>query len=464
MGLNDAPLAERIRIGFFGMRNAGKSSLVNAVAGQEVSVVSGVAGTTTDAVRKTMELLPAGPVVLVDTPGIDDEGELGRQRVERAQRALRACDVAVLVVDGTRGFRAPDRELLAAFDEAGVPCVVALTKADVVDAANESRPAGERIAGAGAGSAELGTAAAGAAGVGAAGFTSSPDGVDESAAVGASAAASDAPTVRVSSVTREGVDELMVVLGHVAASAKSRRVLVSDLVEAGDMVVLVVLIDASAPKGRLILPQQMVMRDLLDAHALPVCCQPAELAGLLARLGEQPRLVITDSQVFGQVASVVPDEVPLTSFSILMARFKGTLAASVAAAERLEKLADGDKVLVAEGCTHRRQCDDIGTVKIPAWVREFTGADVRFEFSSGEGFPDDLSPYKLVIHCGGCMLNEKEMTFRAARAREYGVSLLNYGMAIAKVHGILKRSLSPLQQAAEVAGCRHQGEPKGRHE
>lgn len=461
MGLNNAPLAERVRIGFFGMRNAGKSSLVNAVAGQEVSVVSDVAGTTTDAVRKTMELLPAGPVVLVDTPGVDDEGELGRQRVERAQRALRACDVAVLVVDGTRGLRAPDRELLAAFGEVGVPCVVALTKADVADV---SRPAGERTAGAGAGSAELGTAAAGAAAVGASGFASSPDGVDESAAVGASAAASDAPVVRVSSVTREGVDELMVVLGRVAASAKPRRVLVSDLVEAGDMVVLVVPIDASAPKSRLILPQQMVMRDLLDAHALPVCCQPAELAGLLARLGEQPRLVITDSQVLGRVASVVPDEVPLTSFSILMARFKGTLAASVAAAERLGQLADGDKVLVAEGCTHRRQCDDIGTVKIPAWVRDFTGADVCFEFSSGEGFPDDLSPYKLVIHCGGCMLNEKEMTFRAARARECGVPLLNYGMAIAKVHGILERSLSSLQQAAEVAGCRHQSEPKGRHE
>lgn len=461
MGLNDAPLAERIRIGFFGMRNAGKSSLMNAVAGQEVSVVSDVAGTTTDAVRKTMELLPAGPVVLVDTPGVDDEGDLGRQRVERAQRALRACDVAVLAVDGTCGFRQPDRELLVAFGEAGIPCVVALTKADVVDA---SHPAGERIAETDAGRAERGAPATDVAGVGTAGLAGSPNVASDSAAADAAAVTACAPVVRVSSVTREGVDELMAVLGRVAASAKSRRVLVSDLVEAGDLVVLVVPIDASAPKGRLILPQQMVMRDLLDAHALPVCCQPAELAGLLARLGEQPRLVITDSQVFGQVASVVPDEVPLTSFSILMARFKGTLAASVAAAERLGQLADGDRVLVAEGCTHRRQCDDIGTVKIPAWVREFAGADVRFEFSSGEGFPDDLSPYKLVIHCGGCMLNEKEMAFRVARARECGVPLLNYGMAIAKVHGILERSLSPLQQAAEVAGCSHQGEPKGRHE
>lgn len=443
MGLNDAPLAQRIRIGFFGMRNAGKSSLVNAVAGQEVSVVSDVAGTTTDAVRKTMELLPAGPVVLVDTPGIDDEGELGRQRVERAQRALRACDVAVLAVDGTCGFRSSDRELLAAFGEASVPCVVALTKADAADA---PRSAEERTAGADAGRAECGTAATGAAAVDAVGFAGSPDAPDAVDAL--ACAASDALVVRVSSVTREGVDELMAVLGRVAASAKPRRALVSDLVEAGDLVVLVVPIDASAPKGRLILPQQMVMRDLLDAHALPVCCQPAELAGLLARLGEPPRLVVTDSQVFDQVASVVPDEVPLTSFSILMARFKGALAASVVAAARLEQLADGDKVLVAEGCTHRRQCDDIGTMKIPAWVRQFTGANVCFEFSSGEGFPDDLSPYKLVIHCGGCMLNEREMAFRAARARECGVPLLNYGMAIAKVHGILERSLSPLRQAA----------------
>ncbi len=392
MGLNDTPSGERVHIGFFGVRNAGKSSLVNAVCAQEVSLVSDVAGTTTDAIGKAMELLPAGPVLIIDTPGIDDEGSLGALRVEKARASLRKCDMAVLVVDATRGLREADRALLDDFKKRNIPFVVAFNKADLLDGAQD-----------------LGEGAW--------------------------------PHALVSALSGEGVRELKELMGALALTSKERRMLVGDLLDAGDAVVLVMPLDASAPKGRIILPQQMVMRDILDAHAVALACQPEELPGLLGALEGKVKLVITDSQAFAQVAQVVSEEVALTSFSILMARYKGSLAASVRAAALLSQLEEGDRVLIAEGCTHHRQCDDIGTVKMPAWIEGHCGAKPCFEFSSGGSFPEDLSPYKLVVHCGGCMLNEREMGFRISRTDEAGVPMLNYGMAIAEMNGLLERSL-----------------------
>lgn len=394
MTLNETPAGERVHIGFFGLRNAGKSSLVNAVTGQDLAVVSDVEGTTTDPVRKAMELLPLGPVVIIDTPGMDDVGALGQMRVEKARQVLRKCDIAVLVVDATRGMQPADQELHELIQERNIPCVVAWNKADLLD--------GE------------GTAA--------------PSEIPESA-------------VRVSALTGEGVWELKERIASFAKDLQPQKRLVADLVDPGDMVVLVVPIDESAPKGRLILPQQMVMRDLLDAHAAFVTCQPEELAGILAALNRKPKLVITDSQVFAQVARIVPEDIPLTSFSILMARFKGDLPQLLQGAHVMERLQDGDRVLISEGCTHHRQCEDIGTVKIPRWVRQLSGAEPEFVFTSGGDFPADLSGYKLIIHCGGCMLNQKEMAYRMQQAKAAGVPMVNYGVAIAHIHGILKRSL-----------------------
>lgn len=425
MGLNETPSGERVRIGFFGVRNAGKSSLVNAVCGQQVALVSDVAGTTTDPVRKAMELLPLGPVDIVDTPGIDDVGELGARRVERTRETLRSCDVAVLVTDATRAPVAAERELISLFEELGLPFVVVRNKADLLP--------GEGVA---AGSGSTGATARGAADASTSEIVAAPD------AASAPAAPARAE-VLASARTGAGVNELKEVLAHVGGSATHERRVVADLLSPGDKVVLVVPIDSSAPKGRIILPQQLVLRDVLDAHASALVCQPEELADLMATVGDV-RLVITDSQAFAKVARIVAETTPLTSFSLLMARYKGDLRTLVEGAAALSALTDESRVLISEGCTHHRQCEDIGTVKMPAWIRSHCGANPTFEFTQGRGFPDDASGYDVVVHCGGCMLNEKEMRWRQSVAAKSGTPMVNYGAAIACVHGILERSLRPL--------------------
>lgn len=389
MGLNDVVSAERLHIGFFGMRNAGKSSLVNAVTGQALSVVSDVKGTTTDPVKKAMELLPLGPVVILDTPGLDDEGVLGQLRVQKARAALAQTDIAVLVVDATVGMTETDKALAKELETRKLPYIIAYNKADLLVERGEL----------------------------------------------------DAKSVYVSAADGEGIHELKERLGEFAKAKKNPKVLVADLLAPSDLVVLVTPIDESAPKGRLILPQQMTLRDVLDAHATAIVCQDTELAQTLASLGRKPRMVITDSQAFGRVAKVVPSDIPLTSFSILMARYKGDLRALVQGAAELGKLHDGDRVLISEGCTHHRQCNDIGTVKMPGWIEQFSGAKPVYSFTSGGEFPQDLSPFRVIVHCGGCMLNEAEMQSRIARAAEAGVPVVNYGIAIAGMHGILRRSL-----------------------
>ena len=414
MGLNETPSGERVRIGFFGVRNAGKSSLVNAVCGQQVALVSDVAGTTTDPVRKAMELLPLGPVDIVDTPGIDDVGELGARRVERTRETLRTCDVAVLVTDATRALVAAERELISLFEELGLPFIVVRNKADLLS--------GEGVA-AGSGGA-TGGAASGAADASIAQVVAAPD-------AGAPAAPARAE-VLASARTGAGINELKEALAHVGGSAAHERRVVADLLSPGDKVVLVVPIDSSAPKGRIILPQQLVLRDVLDAHASAMVCQPEELADLLAAV-HGIRLVITDSQAFQKVASIVPETTPLTSFSLLMARYKGDLRTLAEGAAALGALTGESRVLISEGCTHHRQCEDIGTVKMPAWIRGYCGANPTFEFTQGHGFPDDVSGYDVVVHCGGCMLNEKEMRWRQSVAARSGTPMVNYGAAIACV-------------------------------
>ena len=390
MSLNSTPSSERIHIGFFGMRNAGKSSLVNAVTGQELSVVSDIKGTTTDPVKKAMELLPLGPVVIIDTPGLDDEGTLGEKRIARARETLARIDMAVLTVDASVGLGEKDRELIAHIEKRKLPYVAAFTKADLLSERPES---GKN-------------------------------------------------SLYVSAKTGENITELKEKLGEFAKDLENSKKLVSDLLSPGDMVVLVIPIDESAPKGRLILPQQQVMRDVLDAHCSFAVCQDTELTGTLKALQEKPRMVITDSQAFGRVSKNVPGDILLTSFSILFARYKGNLEALVKGASALSNLKDGDKVLISEGCTHHRQCNDIGSVKMPGWIEGFSGAKPEYTFSSGNNFPEDLSEYALIVHCGGCMLNEKEMHYRISRAEDAGIPIVNYGIAIAQMHGILKRSLS----------------------
>lgn len=424
MGLNETPSGERVRIGLFGVRNAGKSSLVNAVCGQQVALVSDVAGTTTDPVRKAMELLPLGPVDIVDTPGIDDVGELGARRVERTRDTLRTCDVAVLVTDATRALVAAERELISLFEELGLPFIVVRNKADLLS--------GEGVA---AGSGGGTGATSGAAGASIAQVVAAPDADAPAAPVRAE--------VLASARTGAGINELKEALAHVGGPAAHERRVVADLLSPGDKVVLVVPIDSSAPKGRIILPQQLVLRDVLDAHASAMVCQPGELADLLAAVHDI-RLVITDSQAFEKVARIVPETTPLTSFSLLMARYKGDLRTLVEGAAALGALTDESRVLISEGCTHHRQCEDIGTVKMPAWIRGYCGANPTFEFTQGHGFPDDVSGYDVVVHCGGCMLNEKEMHWRQSVAARSGTPMVNYGAAIACVHGILERSLRPL--------------------
>lgn len=395
MTLNDTPSGERIHIAFFGLRNAGKSSLVNAVTGQDLAVVSDVKGTTTDPVRKAMELLPLGPVVIVDTPGLDDEGTLGELRVKRALNVLANCDVAVLVHDASQDFAQAETDLLRLFDERKLPYIIAHNKADLLTA----RP--------------------------------------------------DTTALYVSALTGENVNALKERIASLAKhkASNEEKKLVGDLLKPGDIVILVVPIDKAAPKGRLILPQQQTIRDILDSRCSAMVCQENELSHVLQTMTQQPRLVITDSQVFGKVDSIVPKNIPLTSFSILFARYKGDLKTLVHGAEKLASLHDGDKVLISEGCTHHRQCGDIGTEKIPAWIRSYSGANPAFSFTSGGEFPDSetLKQYSLVVHCGGCMLNQQEMTSRLERADLAGVPIVNYGVAIAQMHGILQRSLEPFQ-------------------
>ena len=387
MSLNDTPSANRLHIGFFGLRNAGKSSVVNAVTGQDLAVVSGRPGTTTDPVQKAMELLPLGPVVIIDTPGYDDdEQELGQKRVLRTKRVLNKTDVAVLVVDGTKGLQKDDRELLSLFREKNIPHVVVFNKKDLFDAAPED-------------------------------------------------------VLCVSAVSGEGIFELKERLGALSPKDDGRRLL-SDLVSPDGLVVLVTPIDESAPKGRMILPQVQAIRDVLDGDACCVVVKETQLAGLLASLGRKPDMVVTDSQAFAVVSKIVPEDIPLTSFSILMARYKGFLETAVHGAAALRKLQNGDKVLISEGCTHHRQCGDIGAVKLPRWLKAYSGADISVELSAGTGFPEDLSAFSLVLHCGGCMLSEREMLYRMKCAQDQGIPFTNYGVAVACMNGILPRSLS----------------------
>ena len=389
MSLNDMVSAERLHISFFGMRNAGKSSLVNAVTGQQLAVVSEVKGTTTDPVKKTMELLPLGPVVIIDTPGLDDEGELGRLRVQKAMQVLSSTDIAVLVVDTAIGLRELDRSLIACFRERKIPYITVYNKADLVC---ERQPLEKH-------------------------------------------------EIYASAVTGENIYALKEKLGAFAKQLQNPKHMVADLLSEGDVVVLVTPIDESAPKGRLILPQQMAVREVLDAHAVAVTCQDTELPRTLESLAVRPKMVITDSQAFERVSADTPVDIPLTSFSILMARYKGDLPTLAAGASALSHLKDGDKVLISEGCTHHRQCNDIGTVKMPAWIERFCKAKPEFTFTSGGEFPEDLSPYSLIVHCGGCMLTETAMKHRIETAISAGVPIVNYGIAIAQMHGILKRSV-----------------------
>ena len=398
--LNDTPSGERVHIGFFGIRNAGKSSVVNAVTNQELALVSEVRGTTTDPVLKAMELLPIGPVVIIDTPGIDDEGALGALRVERTRQALRQTDVAVLVADSTVGLQEADRELLDLFEEKQKPYVIAFNKTDLLPGGPASYPT---------------------------------DLLPKGATV-----------LPVSAKTGDGIEALKEHLGKLAGTKKEKFIL-KDLVEPGDFVVLVIPIDASAPKGRIILPQQQVLRELLDLHCNAICVQASDLKPTLDRLcaaeATTPKLVITDSQAFKSVMKDTPSGIPVTSFSILFARYKGDLEQQVLGAAAMRALQPGDRVLISEGCTHHRQCQDIGTVKLPGWLEHYTGFPPQVDFTQGGQFPEDLSPYRLIIHCGGCMLNEAAMKSRLSIARDAGVPMTNYGVAIAEFNGTLKRSL-----------------------
>ena len=396
MSLNATPSGERVHIGFFGRRNAGKSSVVNAVTGQDLAVVSDTRGTTTDPVSKAMELLPIGPVVIIDTPGIDDEGALGELRVRKTKQVLNKTDVAILVVDSTLGCSEAENELIQIFEEKKIKYLIVYNKCDLLS--DEKRLELEKEA------------------------------------------------CLVSATEKTGIYELKEAIGKLAASEEPKQPLVADLVQPNEFVVLVVPIDSAAPKGRLILPQQQTIRDLLEAGAVPIVTRETELKATLEQLGKKPAIVITDSQAFAKVSAETPREIPLTSFSILMARYKGQLRGAVLGAAAIEKLQDGDTVLISEGCTHHRQCDDIGTVKLPRWLREHTGKDLQFQFSSGISFPEELSQYQLIVHCGGCMLNEREMQYRQKCAADQNIPFTNYGIAIAYMQGILQRSIEIFPQ------------------
>ena len=396
MGMNNTPASERTHIGFFGRRNAGKSSIVNAVTGQELAVVSDVKGTTTDPVYKTMELLPLGPVMIIDTPGFDDEGMLGELRVKKTKQVLNKTDIAVLVVDATEGLKDCDKELIDLFQAKNINYLIVYNKSDLLDEIPQAKE----------------------------------------------------KEVYASALKKENIYE---VKERIAALKEkdADKCIIADKLKRGDFVVLVVPIDSAAPKGRLILPQQQTIRDILDAGAMAIVTKESELTETLEGLGKKPAMVITDSQVFKTVAPMVPKDIPLTSFSILLARYKGLLDVAAPGAAAVEHLKDGDTVLIAEGCTHHRQCDDIGTVKIPNWLRKYTGKEIKIETCSGTEFPEDLSKYAMVIHCGGCMLNEREVRYRTKCAVDQGVPITNYGTFIAYVNGILKRSLEVFPELLE---------------
>lgn len=387
--MNTTPSAERLHIGFFGMRNAGKSSLVNAVTGQALSLVSDIKGTTTDPVKKAMELLPLGPVVIIDTPGLDDEGVLGEMRVKRAKDILTSVHIAVLVVDALRGMTQEDKFLAAEIESRKIPLIIAMNKSDLLVSVPEN----------------------------------------------------EGTTIYVSAEKNIGINELKEKLASLSKTAKADKKILADLVATGDTVLLVTPIDESAPKGRLILPQQQTIRELLEIGAVTLVVQVPQIEQALANLKIAPKLVITDSQAFGKVSQLIPADIKLTSFSILFARYKGDLDTVVQGADKLSDLKDGDRILISEGCTHHRQCKDIGTVKLPKWIENFSGKKLQFDFTSGGEFPENLREYALVVHCGGCTLNEKQMKERLERCNIQGVPVTNYGTAIAEMHGILRRSL-----------------------
>ena len=397
MGLNDTPKSDRIHIGIFGRRNAGKSSIINAITSQNLAVVSKVKGTTTDPVQKAMELLPLGPVMIIDTPGIDDEGELGKMRVEKSYQVLNKTDIALLVVDGNEGLTQCDKDLIEEIKKRKLPYLIILNKSDEV--CNRYN-------------------------------------IENS--------------IWVSAETKENLWELKERISKLVPNENMTLKIVGDLLDPEDIVVLVVPIDSAAPKGRLILPQQQTIRDVLEAGAISVVTRDTELPQTLKSLGKKPKIVVTDSQAFGKVKNYVPEDILLTSFSILFARYKGDLAEQIKAVKAIDSLKDGDYVLISEGCSHHRQCDDIGTVKIPRWLKEHSGKKINYEFSSGTEFPRDLSKYKAVIHCGGCTLNEKEMKHRIAVAKEQNVPITNYGIFIAYTQGILKRSLQAFPEIAKI--------------
>lgn len=402
MSLNTTPAGERVHIGIFGKRNAGKSSVINALTGQDLAIVSDVKGTTTDPVYKAMELLPLGPVMIIDTPGLDDEGDLGLKRMEKAYQVLNKTDIALLVVDAALGIASEDIAIIKQFQAKKLNFLVIFNKADMlktpINCPVEYKPY----------------------------------------------------SIEISSTTKKNITELKEKIAHLVPSDNMTLRIVGDLLQPEDFVVLVVPVDSAAPKGRLILPQQQTVRDILEAHAVSIVVQTPQLKQTLAALGKKPKMVITDSQAFAQVSQDTPEDILLTSFSILFARYKGDLATAVAGAKMLDSLEDGDKVLISEGCTHHRQCDDIGTVKLPKWIENYTGKKPVFEFSSGTEFPRDLSAYKLIVHCGACMVNEKEMQYRIAHSLQENIPITNYGIAIAYMHGILLRSLQAFPNIADI--------------
>ena len=409
--LNATPAGERVHIGLFGKRNAGKSSLINALTGQKLAVVADVPGTTTDPVLKAMELLPLGPVLMMDTAGIDDSGELGQLRVQKSLQVLNKTDIAILVIDSTAGITDEDLKMLQRIQDKELSCVVVFTKADV-----EEKKATQ------------GNAA--------------PD-------AKFNAISSSIPQIFVSSTTGKNIKELKELLAHLVPQKKAPFPICADLLKPEDQVLLVTPIDSAAPKGRLILPQQQTIRDIIDSDAVAVITKENHVGSALKNMKRPPAMVITDSQAFGKVNQAVPQEIKLTSFSILMARHKGNLEQAVLGVAALKQLQDGDSILISEGCTHHRQCGDIGTEKLPKWIQDFTGKHFNFSWTSGTEFPTDLSLYKLIIHCGGCMLNEREMQYRYRCAADQGVPMTNYGLCIAYTHGILKRSLSVFPDLAE---------------
>lgn len=402
MGLNSTPSSERLHIGLFGKRNAGKSSVINAITGQKLAIVSEQKGTTTDPVYKAMEILPIGPVVLIDTPGFDDQGELGKQRIEKSMQILNKVDMAILIIDGNLGISEDDYRWIEKFKEKNIPYLIVMNKLDLVKNADKK-------------------------------WENKLDFI-----------------IWVSTRTGENIHKLKEEIGKIAPFKEEMSRIIGDLIRPLDFVVLVVPIDKSAPKGRLILPQQQTIRDILDSNAISIVVKETEFKKVLQYLGKKPKLVITDSQVFEQVSKETPEDILLTSFSILFARYKGNLKEAVKGVKILDSLKEGDRILISEGCTHHRQCDDIGTIKLPRMIANYTGKQIQFEFSSGRDFPENLSKYAMVIHCGGCTLNKREMKYRIHCAQKQGVAITNYGILMAYINGILKRSIAPFPAIAKI--------------